>query len=184
MGTLNSRDEPLPQPVNVDENLRPPTEMDGFFKPKFAMKETFVHGVFTGTTKKMRFQGLHKSPTNRGRPPKKRVRKGRKLSPTRMQVVNEQIKPRVRGGPNADFLKRYGMDEMSHPMDWFSALMPMTPTMNREDAAAANVKGNKTTMFAVSRLPTQTPRPLCATLRSQGASMWGGLSPLRTRTYP
>ena len=59
-------------------------------------------------------------------------------------------KPRVRGGPNVDFLKRYSLDETSHPMDWFLALMLMTPTMNQEDPAAANVKGDKTTVFAVS----------------------------------
>jgi hypothetical protein len=147
---LTPEDEPFPQPVNVDESLRPPTEMDGVTNPKFAMKETFERSFFTGTTRKMRYKGLHESPTNRGRPPKKRARKGRKLSPTRMQVVNEPAEPRVRGGPNANFLKRYGLDETSHPMDWFSALMPMTPAMNQEDPAVANVKGDKTTVFAVS----------------------------------
>ena len=147
---LTPEDEPFPQPVNVDESLRPPTEMDGVTNPKFAMKETFERSFFTGTTRKMRYKGLHESPTNRGRPPKKRARKGRKLSPTRMQVVNEPAEPRVRGGPNADLLKRYGLDETSHPMDWFSALMPMTPAMNQEDPAVANVKGDKTTVFAVS----------------------------------
>ena len=114
------------------------------------MKETFERSFFTGTTRKMRYKGLHESPTNPGRPRKKRARKGRKLSPTRMQVVNEPAEPRVRGGPIADFLKRYGLDETSHPMDWFSALMPMTPAMNQEDPAEANVKGDKTTVFAVS----------------------------------
>ena len=46
--------------------------------------------------------------------------------------------------------RRYSLDENSHPMDWFTAFMPMTPEMNREDAAAANVKGDRTTKFAVS----------------------------------
>jgi hypothetical protein len=147
---LTPEDEPICQPCNVDESLRPPTEMDAATNPKFAMKETFVRGVFIGTTEKMRYKGLHKSPTNSGRPPKKRARKGRKLSPTRKQVVNEPVGTRVRGGPNADFLKRYGLDERSHLMDWFSVLMPMNPAMNQEDPAAANVKGNKTTVFAVS----------------------------------
>jgi hypothetical protein len=35
-------------------------------------------------------------------------------------------------------------------MDWFSAFMPMTQNMNKEDPAAANVKGDRTTKFAVS----------------------------------
>jgi hypothetical protein len=34
-------------------------------------------------------------------------------------------------------------------MDWFLAFMPMTPDMNKEDLAAANVKGDWTTKFAV-----------------------------------
>ena len=48
------------------------------------------------------------------------------------------------------FLKRYGLTSSSHPMDWFTSLMPMTPDDNKEDAVAANVKGNNTTKFAVS----------------------------------
>ena len=60
------------------------------------------------------------------------------------------IEPRVLGGPNMDFPTRYSLDENSHPMDWFTAFMPMTPDMNREDAAAANVKGDRTSKFAVS----------------------------------
>jgi hypothetical protein len=86
---LTPEDEPFPQPVNVDESLRPPTEMDaGVTYPKFAIKETFERGFFTGTTTKMRYNvGPHESPTNCVRPPKKRARKGRKLSPTRRQVV-------------------------------------------------------------------------------------------------
>jgi len=142
---LTPEDEPFPQPVNADASLRPPTEMDGVTNPKFAMKEKFVHGVFSGTNEKMKY--AHDSPS---RPPKKRARKGKKLSPTRKQVVNKPAEPRVKGGPNADFLKRYGLNENSHPMDWFSALVPMTQEMNLEDPAAANVKGNKTTKFSVA----------------------------------
>ena len=35
-------------------------------------------------------------------------------------------------------------------MDWFTAFMPLTPDANLEDAAVANVKGDRTTKFAVS----------------------------------
>ena len=35
-------------------------------------------------------------------------------------------------------------------MNWFSAFMPMIPDINKEDPAAANVKGNRTPKFAVS----------------------------------
>jgi hypothetical protein len=136
---LTPEDEPFPQPVNADASLCPPTEMDGVTNPKFAMKEKFVGSVFSRTNEKMQY--AHVSPS---RPPKKRAGKGKKISPTRKQVVNEPAEPRVKGGPNADFLKRYGMNENSHPMDWFSALVPMTQEMNLEDPAAANVKGDKT----------------------------------------
>jgi hypothetical protein len=35
-------------------------------------------------------------------------------------------------------------------MDWFLAFMPMTRNMNKEDPAAANVKGDRTMKFAMS----------------------------------
>jgi hypothetical protein len=144
---LNPEDEPFPQPENPDQSHRPPTKMDGILNLKYAMKENFVHGVFTRTNEKMRYTALYNLPT--ARPPKKRVRRTRKLSPSRMHV-DETVEPRVLGGPNTDFLARYGLDETSHPMDWFSAFMPMTPIMNKEDPAVANVKGDRTTNFAVS----------------------------------
>ena len=49
-----------------------------------------------------------------------------------------------------EFLNKHGLDEHSHPMDWFNALMPLTPTNNIEDAAAANVKGDRRTKFDMS----------------------------------
>ena len=49
-----------------------------------------------------------------------------------------------------EFLKKHMLDEHSHPMDWFNALIPLTPSDNIEDAAAANVKGDRRTKFAMS----------------------------------
>jgi hypothetical protein len=144
---LTPEDEPIPEPENADRSLRPLTEMDGTLNPKFAMKEKFIRGVFTGTNKKMRYMAPLESPT--ARPPKKRVQRVWKLTPTRKNI-DVPIEPRVLGGPNTNFLARYGLDKTSHPMDWFSAFMPMTPSMNKEDPAAANVKGDRTTKFAVS----------------------------------
>ncbi len=54
------------------------------------------------------------------------------------------------GGPNSDFLKWYGINDKSHPMDWFAAFMPLTPDANKEDPAVANMKGDRRTKFAVS----------------------------------
>jgi hypothetical protein len=141
---LTPKDEPFSQPVNDDASLRTPTEMDGVTNPKFALKEKFVRDIFSGTNKKMKYANDLPS-----RPPKKRARKGRKLLPTRQQVV-KSTKPRVKGGPNADFLKQYGLNENSYPIYWFLALSPMTQAMNLEDPVAANVKGNKTIKFSVS----------------------------------
>jgi hypothetical protein len=139
--------EPVPEPVNEDLRHRPPTEMDGLRNPKYAMVERFQRGVFTGTNEKMRYvKPLRASPLTRNR----RKDRTRKKSPSRQLREAMPIEPRILGGPNTDFLKRYSLDENSHPMDWFTALMPMTPDMNREDAAAANVKGDRTTKFAVS----------------------------------
>ncbi len=145
---LTPKDEPFPQPENADQSLHPPPEMDGILNPKFVMKEKLVRGVFSGTNQKMKYMAPQESSTVR--PPKKRVRRMRKLLPMRMQMVDKPIKPRVLGGPNINFLKRYCLDETNHPMDWFSAFMPMTPDMDKEDPAAANVEGDRTTKFAVS----------------------------------
>jgi len=42
-----------------------------------------------------------------------------------------------------EFLRRHMLDEHSHPMDCFNALMPLTPRDNIEDVTAANVKGDR-----------------------------------------
>ena len=55
------------------------------------------------------------------------------------------VGPRKVGGPNTAFLRRYSLDEKSHPMDWFSAFMPLTPDVNVEDPVIANMKGDRTT---------------------------------------
>ena len=49
------------------------------------------------------------------------------------------VKPRVHGGPNMDFLKKHGLDENSHPMDWFNAFLPITSKDNLEDPFKANM---------------------------------------------
>jgi hypothetical protein len=99
---LTPEDKPIPEPENQDRSLRPPTELDGLTNPKYAMKETFMRDTFTGTTKKMWYAFANESPMV---PPKKRARKSKKQTPMRQHVVTE-IKPRVLGGPNMDFLRR------------------------------------------------------------------------------
>jgi hypothetical protein len=60
------------------------------------------------------------------------------------------VKPRKLGSPSIDFLCHYALDKSSHLMDWFTAFMPLTPEMNKEDPAAVNVKGDHCTKIAVS----------------------------------
>ncbi len=119
------------------------------------MKETFDHRPFTETTEKMRYysQSLRQSPTTRNHMKERK----RKRSPTRQLRAPLPIKPRVLGGPNAAFLECYGLDETSHRMDWFTAFMPLTPNMNREDPGVVNIKGNKTTKSLPSLIGLPTP---------------------------
>jgi len=143
---LTRCESPVPEPTNVDETLRPPTEMNANPNPKFGFVETFDHIPFTGTTEKM----MYCSPCGRSVEQSRKDRRKRKRSEPRHSRPAPQVKPRKLGGPNAVFLKRYGLDETSHPMDWFTALMPMTPEDNLEDPSVANVKGDHRTKFAVS----------------------------------
>jgi hypothetical protein len=117
-----------------------------------AMVERFQHMVFMGTNEKMRYiKPLCASQLTRNH----RKDRRRKKSPLRQLREAMPIKLRIFGCPNMDFLTRYGLDKNIHPMDWFTAFMPMTPDMNWEDAAAANVKGDRTTKFAVSNWMVQ-----------------------------
>ena len=133
---------PIPQPVNEDPTLRPPTERDQPINPKYGYDEVFARIPFEGTTEKQEYT-IFQSPRKKS--------KKRKFTPTKKgSKPTFKPKKRTRGGPNSDFLKKHALDEHSHPMDWFNALLPMTPKDNLEDAAKANVKGDRTTKFSVS----------------------------------
>ena len=113
--------------------------------PKYGFVDTFDRIPFTGTTEKMRYCRPDGRSVNRSRREKKRKRSvSRHLRP----VID--VQPRKLGGPNTDFLIRYGLDEKRHPMDWFTAFMLLTPADNLEDPSVANVKGDRRTKFAVS----------------------------------
>ena len=81
---------------------------------------------------------------------RKKTQRKRKRCPTQQCCLPMPVGPRVLGGPSTTFLRRYGLNKKSHPMDWFTAFVPLTPDANLEDPAIANVKGDKTTKFAVS----------------------------------
>ena len=142
---LTPNPTPITEPINEDLSLRPPTEMDAPVNPKYGYDEKFDRIPFTGTTKHMTYMSA-KSPRKR--------KKGRGFTPARNQKHNPQ--PRVRGGANSNFLDKHGLDEHSHPMDWFNAIFPMSPKDNLEDPAVANVKGDKKSVFSVSNFASYT----------------------------
>jgi len=117
--------------------------MSATVNPKYGFVDTFDRIPFTGTTEKMRY--CHPRSVNRSRREKKR-----KHSVSRHSRPVIDVQPRKLGGPNTDFLNRYGLDEKRHPMDCFTAFMPLTPADNLEDPFVANVKGDRCTKFAVS----------------------------------
>ena len=135
---------PIPEPENEDSTHRPPTKRDATVNPKYGFQETFVQVKFTGTTEKM----LYIRPNGRSVNRKKTQRK-RKLSRSRHSHPTMPVGPRVLSGPNTTFLRRYCLNKKSHPMNWFTAFMPLTPDANLEDLAITYVKGDKTTKFAV-----------------------------------
>jgi hypothetical protein len=142
---LTPNEFPVPEPENVDLSHRAPTERDATINRKYGFTETFVRVPFTGTTEKMAYVRPEGINANRMKTQRKRKR-----SPTRQHRPTMPGGQRKVGGPNTVFLRRYGLDEKSHPMDWFTAFMPLTPDANLDDPAIANVKGDRTTKFAIS----------------------------------
>ncbi len=177
---LTPKDKPIPLPKIGDPGHRSPTKMDGSLNPKYGMKETFDCQPFSGTTEKMRYysQSLWQSPTMRVY----RKETKRKRSPTMQLKAPLRIEPRVLGRPNAAFLECYGLDMTSNPMDWFMAFMPLTPDMNREDPRVPNVKGDKTTKFAISNWTaySNTKVMMCNT-GGQGNIFAGKFKPFKNK---
>mmetsp|Transcript_34408 Transcript_34408/g.74376 ORF Transcript_34408/g.74376 Transcript_34408/m.74376 type:complete len:121 (-) Transcript_34408:1533-1895(-) len=119
--------------------LRPPMERDAPITKKYGYSVQFDKEPFSGTT-----TNLPKAQRRTQQRKKKRVGKSlslmRKNWPGNVQKDKENC---VKGGPNMEFLRRHMLDEHSHPMDCFNALMPLTPRDNIEDVTAANVKGDR-----------------------------------------
>ena len=132
---------PVMEPNNEDAGLRPPTERDAPINPKFEFNEEFTRIPFSGTTKNMGYINSKRSP---------RKSSQRHILASRHREPPPE--PRKCGGPSHSFLKRYNLNDKSHPIEWFTALCPLTPGANKEDAAKANVTGDHRTPFSVSNL--------------------------------
>ena len=115
---LTPNPTPFPNHVNVDASLRPPTERDAPVNPRYGYDERFVRTLFAGTMEKMVYTNI-KYPWKR--------KKGKGYNPSHNKRSVPEPKHRVKGGPNSDFLRKHGIDEHRHPMDWFNDLLPMTP---------------------------------------------------------
>ncbi len=50
---LTRCNKPIPEPNNVDADLRPPTKMNATVNPKYGFVERFDRLLFTGTIEKM-----------------------------------------------------------------------------------------------------------------------------------
>ena len=138
---------PIPEPINEDRTLRPPTERDTATTPKFGYMMNLSWQPFLGTTEKLAFK-KEKAPRKKSAP--------QSVSPTRNDRPKLVHERRVKGGPKKGFLKKHNLNEKSHPFDWWTALMPLTPNDNIHSAKEANVKGNQTTKFAVSNWAAYT----------------------------
>jgi len=118
---------PVPEPINEDLMMRPPTDRDAPVNKKYQYDELFYRTPFLGTTIMMQYitdKSTRKRKKGKGFTPARNARNTKQL---------HEVKSRVKGGPNMEFLNKYGLDEHSHPMDWFNAILPMTLNNNLED---------------------------------------------------
>ncbi len=107
---LTPEDLPVVEQQNEDLTIKPPTECNTPTNPKYSFKETFKLMKFTGIYAKM--SDIWKPNATGGRNRK------RNLSPLRKGKVQKDLgKEQVFGSPNDDFLKCYGLNQHSHPMD-------------------------------------------------------------------
>ena len=140
--------EPVPHPINVDDKLRPPSELEApELNPRFKYTEVFDRAPFLGTT-----EHLPISVKRKVSPDKRKRRKTGLLSRPDMAARVEPVTYTTRneGGPNMEHIQRYGLGLHSHPMDWFTSLVPLTPDANLEPLEECDAIGDQKTKFCVS----------------------------------
>ena len=135
----------VPEPVNVDAALKPPTALEGPANPKFGYDLEFERAPFLGTDAKL-VQPVGKKKVAMK---KKKRSSTNLLSEPRHNTAQPIPQPRIVGGPNIDHIKRYKLNLQSAPVDWFKSIMPLTPSDNKEDLADIDAIGDGT-LFCVS----------------------------------
>ena len=135
---------PIAEPCNADAALRPPTEREGAVSSKFGYDLVFDRVPFTGTDAQLPTRPSKLSPR------KTKFQRKKSLSREDQDRTKPVAQPRTLGGPNIVHLKRYGLGPFSHPMDWFTSLMPLTPEMNKEEISEIDAIGDGKTKFCVS----------------------------------
>lgn len=105
---------------------------------------------FTGTSEKMLY--TKDSPRKHPKP------KGKGFQPSRNLKSNATgvPQPREMGGPKMDFIKEHNLSRKSHLMNWFNALMTLTPGDNLETLEEVDVTGDSKTKFAISNWTAYT----------------------------
>ena len=110
--------EPVPDPKNDSDTLQPPTEIDSE-RPnaKYGFVETFKQPKFTGVVEAFEVR-------------RRRMKYASQTKHT--QVIDITVGTRERGRPCPAFLRKYGLDRISHPADWFNSVLPLTNKDNFE----------------------------------------------------
>ena len=65
-------------------------------------------------------------------------------------MIKVLVETRERGRPCPEFLRKYGLDRLSHPANWFNSVLPLTPKDNFEEIGDVDLTGDGRTKFSVS----------------------------------
>ena len=73
----------------------------------------------------------------------------RRLSPTKKGKALYNVMEKKLSGPFSNHISKYYLDENSHPMDWFTFIMPLTPNAIKEDIIEFYINSDSKTMFCI-----------------------------------
>ena len=136
--------EPVPEPVNPDATLRPPTEREGDLSRKYRYNDRFERAPFTGTDAKL------VQPASKAAPVSARKKNKGSFSPPDKNKPKRIPQPRVKGGPSTKHLQRYKLDTHLEPLNWFRSFMPLFPEDNLEPLDEIDAIGDGETPFCVA----------------------------------
>ena len=136
----------VPEPINIDDSLRPPTELEGPVIPKHAYAEVFERSSFTGTSAKLPMKE-DKQDVVKTVPKKKNAKRLSKAADGKPKRI---LQLREKGRPNMDHINRYMLDLFSEPLDWFQSFMPLYESDNLKPLEVIDTIGDGQTKFCVA----------------------------------